>query len=66
MASKNNGNKLQEKAEAILKKQRENSQYVCTNKELNILKKWNLKQLNDRKREVEQNTRCYNAFYLMP
>ena len=57
MASKNNGNKLQEKAEAILKKQRENSQYVCTNKELNILKKWNLKQLNDRKREVEQNTR---------
>ena len=52
MASKNNGNKLQEKAEAILKKQRENSQYVCTNKELNILKKWNLKQLNDRKREV--------------
>ena len=57
MASKNNGNKLQEKAEAILKKQRENPQYVCTNKELNILKKWNLKQLNDRKKEVEQNTR---------
>lgn len=57
MALKSNGNKLQEKAEAILKKQRENPQYVCTNKELNILKKWNLKQLNDRKREVEQNTR---------
>ena len=57
MASKNGKNKLQVKVEAILEKQRENPQYVLTNKERKILKDWNLKQLNDRKREVEQNTR---------
>jgi hypothetical protein len=57
LASKNGKNKLQVKVEAILEKQRENPQYVLTNKERKILKDWNLKQLNDRKREVEQNTR---------
>lgn len=50
-------NKLQEKAEAILLKHKENPQYVFTKKELSILKKWNLKQYNDRKQEVEQKIR---------
>lgn len=57
MALKSSGNKLKVKAEAILEKQRENPQYVLTNKERKTLKDWNLKQLNDRKKEVEQNTR---------
>jgi ribosomal protein S19E (S16A) len=57
LALKSSGNKLKVKAEAILEKQRENPQYVLTNKERKTLKDWNLKQLNDRKKEVEQNTR---------
>lgn len=57
MVLKSSGNKLKVKAEAILEKQRENPQYVLTNKERKTLKDWNLKQLNDRKKEVEQNTR---------
>lgn len=48
------GNGLQQQAEAIRKKQRENPEYVPSEKEFQVLRKWNDQQLKERRRVVSR------------